>query len=354
MPEDLRTWVHQTGDRHGFGADPGGSADGAAAPSSAPDAPSSDPDSEASDLLEEARELHARASEVVTRLQTAVDRAEYVDYLNRTNTFYGRICDPANEGDAAELRRVITDLRELIADAEARLREVDGDTDSMIGDLAAGRTDAAPDSGEAPAAPASLDTASSDEGASYEELVAEGREVFQRIRRTLEPITGTLSENERRQWVARLNTFNGRVRNPSGDVQEMRRVLTDLYAALQDLERRTRELERNPESAREAGREEVGDPAATASSDPGSDFASLVAEAREVYQSAAALYEQLLPLVDEREHTDLRDRLNSFNGRVRSQANARDAREMRRVITDLRAVVDDWESRQRELQRVTS
>jgi len=355
MPEDLRSWIHQTGDRHGFGS-PGGAAaaegtgPGSSVPSAAPDAPSSDPDSQASALDEEARQLHGRASELVTELQTAVDRAEHVDYLNRLNTFFGRLRDPANEGNAAELRRVVTDLRELIADVEARLREVDGDTDTMIGDLAAGRPGAQPGP-ETPATPASLDTASSDEGATYEELATEGRQVFQRIRRTLEPLTGTLTENERRQWVARLNTFNGRVNAPAGDAQEMRRVVTDLYAALQDLERRARELQRNPESAQAAGGEDVGDPAATASSDPDADFRSLVAEARDVYQQAAALYEELLPLVDESEHTDLRDRLNSFNGRVRSQANARNAQEMRRVITDLHAVVDDWQSRQRELQR---
>ena len=47
----------------------------------------------------------------------------------------------------------------------------------------------------------------------------------------------------------------------------------------------------------------------------------------------------------------MRDRINTIAGRVQDEANRGSAPEMRRIITDMRAMIQDLHSRERELSR---
>lgn len=334
MDDDLREWVAEIGSKHGF------------TPPAQERPPSSDPRASFEALDGEAHELYARAGRMIDALRSIVPAGEYRDLINRINSFHGRLRDPANAGNAQELRRVITDLRELVSDLEARMREGG----------AAGRGGGA--TGPTPGQP------SDRADASFEDLERQARALFGRANALLEETRLGISTAEYRELSMRINTFNGRVHDPAlrGDVQEMRRIVSDLYATLQDLERRSRELERATDgtigelAAGRFGRPDPPrpdgpgrDPGQAPSVDPDASFEALDAEAHELHERATNMLDRIAQRLPERERRDHRDRLNTIYGRLRDENNQGDARELRRVITDLRALVQDLRSRTREL-----
>lgn len=308
-------------------------------------------DATAEALDAECDRLLERARRAVDELQTGVRRAEQVDLQDRLAALEGERADAAERGDASETRRVITDLRELLADAQARAREIDRDTGDTIDALAEGRFEDGPAADEGPsgARPGARPSAGADAG--FEALQGEAQELFERARTTLEGLRGRLADAEWREHAARLNTVSGRVNAPANrsSAPEMRRVALDLYAALSDLERRAREVARSSAPVAGGGAEGEGEDArghASARADAG--FEALDGEARGLHRQAGELYERLAERVDEAERRDLRERINAFNGRIRAPANRGDAEEMRRVITDLRALLEDFRARLRE------
>ena len=341
MNDQFRNWLETTGARHGF---------------TAPASSSADASWEALDA--EAHSLFERARRLVDELRIAVTAGALDDYIARVNTFRGRLRDPANEHDAQEMRRVITDLHEVIADFESRLREVERATERTIEDVAAGRAaratppqGSATGSGQGPQPSGRPD-------ASFADLNRQAQRLFRRAAATLEAMRLGLPDGERRSLAARLNVFNGRIRDPAlrGNAQEMRRIVTELYAAAQDLERRQRELERAPEEiAREilaGGRlspdSTEDDPGGNASSRPDATFAELNAEGRRLYDRLAELFGRLSPRLPERERNEMAARINTISGRVEDRANQGDAREMRRIIAAQRALIQDVNARLRE------
>lgn len=310
---------------------------------------SSQTDSDAAELEAEATRLHERASAAVDGLMTAVDHNEHVDFQNRLNSIETRRTGAA--GDAQELRRVIADLRELLDDAGARSREVDRDTDEMVGEQAAGT--AGPEADRDRRAADSAEQASGNADADVEALKAEGQRLFARARELVEEMDANLGTAEAREMASRLNTFNGRLNAPTlqGDPEEAQRIVTDLYATVQDFERRARELERSPDSANRGPNDQPGgDPRQNASARTDSDFAALDREAHELHGQANTIYDSLAGRLDESEHRDLRNRINAFAGEIGDPANRGNAEEMRRVNTDLRAIIDDMRARERALR----
>ncbi len=306
-------------------------------------------DASAEALEAECDRLLERARRAVDELQTGVRRGEQVDLQDRLAALEGERADAAGRGDAGETRRVITDLRELLADAQARAREIDRDTDDTIGALAEGRFEAGPAADEGSSRPGARPSAGAEAG--FEELQGEAQELFERAQATLEGLRGRLTDAEWREHASRLNTISGRVNAPANrsSAPEMRRVAADLYAALSDLERRAREVARSPAPVAGGGAEGEGEDArghASARADAG--FEALDGEARGLHRQAGELFERLAERVDDAERRDLRERINAFNGRIRTLASGGDAEEMRRVITDLRALLEDFRARLRE------
>lgn len=327
--------------------------------------PSSRGDATFDELNEEARPLYRRATSLLEELGDAVERPELVDFRDRLNSHYGRLESPANAGDRQEVRRVITDLRELISDMEARQREVREHPDSVDAIDRADFQDSGPRT-----AP------SSRENTSFEQMQRQAQQLHQRATELLHlELFPYVDDAERRELTDRLNVANGRINDPElrGDIREMRRVNTDLLAAIQDFERRARELGREMDaqfdptindlaegqaSDQHEPAAEHGDATAETdvrreqppSTDPLANEPQLRAEAEELHARASDLYEELRGRIADAEHQDLQFRLNSVAGRLRDPAGRGSAEETRRVIADLRAFIQDQESRLRELE----
>ncbi len=343
MAEDLTSWLDSVGRRHGFL--------GASEPAPAPPASSSDPQADFQALEREARGLHRQLITRFGEVRQGMAQEEAHQWLGRINSIHGRVTDRANAQDAQEMRRVVVDLREMTTDLAQRERELRA---SGAQERGAGRDTSldAPREGEA-----------SDRGdASFEELEAQARELYGQAVQELREVETGLSDNDRRAHIARLNGFNGRIRAPQtrGNVQEMRRIVSDLQATISDFQRSARDVDRATDRTverladgdfRGERQEEATDRDTTgiASAREDASFQELQEEAQELHDRATRVFEELRGRLDASERTQWRDRLNTTYGRVRDPRNQGDPAELRRVIADLRAANQDLVSRRQEL-----
>ena len=271
-------------------------------------------DSTLAELREEGSTLYEQFDGEYTSLQLAgVSERELLDVRNRFNSLYGRLENMESE---SELRRAISDLRNILRDVQDRNRELPAG--GLAGDFDIVESLELRDRPEA---------AGSRADSSAEEVSEQLYEVNERAGAVFQGLDGRIPEADLENFRDRQSALVD-VLNSQGDEQAFRRALTDAYDLLSDLQAREREVRRG------GGGEEPGG-ATRHSQDPA-----------ELYQLAQRRYAQLRDLMpdQETEIENYRRQADSLYGRIER---TRDQGEIDDALVDLRGLIQDLERRLR-------
>lgn len=265
------------------------------------------------ELVTEARAIYQQCQDEYDDLRVAgLPAGELRDFRDRINSVFGRL--GRMEGQP-ELRRAITDLRNVLRDLQDRGRQIPAggyDHVDVVDDIEYREQE----------------PASSEPGSSAREVFQELQQIHGRIQRAYAALRGRIPDDELEGFHQRndalVDVLHARPSN-----NEVRRAVTDAHDLLNDLAMRLREV-------RARGGSDLESPGSGA---PAGDGPGL-------YRQAQERFRRLSELIPDQptEIENYRRQVDSLWGRFRHGNRA----EAERCLVDLRGIIQDIDRRIRE------